>query len=381
MKIGQLLSKLKYSGMLAALLLSGMAHAQVADEIRETETGEREGKKRQTTGNDIRRFERRSPNALRIVFYNVENYFDTEDDPNTRDDDFTPTGMKGWNITRYREKQNNIYKTLIALGGWQPPAIVGLSEVENRFVLADLIAQTPLKQFDYQVIHQDSPDSRGIDVAVIYRADLYRPLENRWIPVKFPFAPDTKTRDILYTKGLIFDNDTIHLFINHWPSKFGGAQASEPLRMYVGELVKHLSDSIQRINPHAHIIITGDFNDEPGDKSLMEGLGAMPDTNSAQPTRLVNLMYPLFKKGLGTEKYQSHWGLLDQFIVSQSLLNGTGSLSVDGGKAYIFDAPFLVTNDEKFLGTMPYRTYAGPKYIGGYSDHFPVYLDIVPRKK
>lgn len=355
--------------------------AQV-DEVRDIPDAA-QGRKASTVAktDDLRRFERVFSNALRIAFYNVENFFDLENDPNTNDDDFTPTGIKAWGSVRYREKQSNIYKTLIALGGWSPPAIVGFCEIENRFVLADLIAQTPLKQFDYQVIHKDSPDGRGIDVGLIYRPDMYQPLENQWLKVVFPFSPESKTRDVLYTKGLVFKDDTIHVFINHWPSKFGGAQASEPRRMFVAELIRKVTDSILTANPMAQIIITGDFNDEPGDKSLLEGLGAMADTNTSKPLQLVNLMYPQFNKGLGTEKYQAHWGLLDHFVVSQPLLNGKGSLQAAGGKAHIFDAAFLVTEDEKYLGTMPFRTYAGPKYLGGYSDHFPVFMDLIPNKK
>jgi hypothetical protein len=369
-------------GLVGFSLLFGLGLTAQVDEVRDFPDAE-QGKKGTTVAktDDLRRFERVFSNALRVAFYNVENLFDLEDDPNTNDDDFTPTGIKAWGSARYREKQSNVYKTLIALGGWSPPAIIGFCEIENRFVLADLIAQTPLKQFDYQVIHKESPDARGIDVGLIYRPEMYQPLENHWLKVVFPFSPESKTRDVLYTKGLVFQDDTIHIFINHWPSKFGGAQASEPRRMFVGELIRKVTDSILTANPRAQIIITGDFNDEPGDKSLLEGLGAMPDTNSAKPLQLVNLMYPQFKKGLGTEKYQSHWGLLDHFIVSQPLLNGKGSLRTAGGKAHIFDAAFLITEDEKYLGTMPFRTYAGPKYLGGYSDHFPVFMDLIPNKK
>jgi len=328
----------------------------------------------------LKAFERKDPKALRFVFYNVENLFDTENDSLTRDDDFTPTGVKAWGTSRYRDKLSNIYKVLIAVGGWDPPTLVGLCEIENRFVLHELISTTPLRKFDYQIIHQDSPDGRGIDVGLLYRADQFKPISEKFIRVTFPFAPESKTRDVLYAKGLVFNQDTIHIFINHWPSKFGGAQATIPNRRYVAELLRFHVDSIFALNPLANIIITGDFNDEPGDESLLLGLKARKDTIGMKPGELLNLMYPAFEQGQGTEKFQQHWGLLDQFIVSYSLMYLKSQAHVSEGKAHIFNAPFLETQDEKFLGTMPFRTYAGPKYLGGYSDHYPIYMDLSPRK-
>jgi predicted extracellular nuclease len=326
----------------------------------------------------LKPFERRNKNAIRVAFYNVENLFDTENDSLTRDDDFTPTGVKGWGTTRYREKLSNIYKVLIALGGWDPPGIIGLCEIENRHVLYELIQTTPLRKFDYQIIHQDSPDRRGIDVGLIYRPDQYRPVSEEFIQMNFPFAPDSRTREILYSKGVVFEGDTLHIFVNHWPSKFGGAQATVPNRMYVAQVLRAKVDSIFAINPMANVIITGDFNDEPGDKSLLEGLLAKKDTVGMRPGDLLNLMYPAYKKGTGTEKFQNHWAVLDMFIVSYSLMFRTDQVNICSREAYIFNPPFLIVEDEKWLGTMPFRTYAGPKYLGGYSDHFPVFLDLIP---
>lgn len=325
---------------------------------------------------DLSKYDRKVPKAARAMFYNVENLFDTEDDPNTDDQEFLPTGTKGWNETRYNEKLNNIYKNITAIGGKELPVFVGLCEIENRRVLNDLITKTPLKKHDYQIVHEDSPDARGIDVGFIYRADKFKVIAHENMVVRMPFSPETKTRDVLYITGILNKKDTLHVFINHWPSRRGGVAASEPKRVFVAEMVKSKVDSIFQHSASSNVLIFGDFNDEPNNKSLLEGLGAQPTITESSTKYLYNCMYPFLEQGVGTEKYRGKWDVLDQIIVSSPLLQREKGLRIVNNEAYIFDAPWLLTDDTRNMGKEPFRTYGGPKYLGGYSDHLPVYIDL-----
>ncbi len=317
------------------------------------------------------------PEYIRIVFYNVENLFDIYDDSLKNDEEFTPAGIKNWNYKKFQQKLNNIYKTIIAIGEWEPPAIVCLCEIENRYVLNKLVYETPLKKFNYKIIHEESPDLRGIDVALLYRPKKFKPLFHKAIPVIFPFDTAKKTRDILYVKGVVFNEDTLHLFVNHWPSRYGGLLATKSLRNFTASVLKNTVDSIFENNSSANILIMGDFNDEPTDQSLTISLNAVTDTINIKSAGLINLM-ALKQKTLneGTLKYKNNWNFFDQFIVSYSLFNGNNKLHIDSQGAQIFNADFLKEEDSKYLGIKPFRTYSGPKYLGGFSDHFPVYIDL-----
>ncbi len=319
-------------------------------------------------------------NALRIAFYNTENLFDTFDDSLTRDDDFTPRGMKAWAKKKYDQKQINLFKAISALGGEKPPAAIGLCEVENAKVLRDLCFGTPLRMHKFRYIHHESHDPRGIDVALIYRPDVFHPLFDTAFPVVYPGDSIARTRDILYVKALIFDSDTIHLFINHFPSKFGGTMATESRRYYVGKLLRERINLILNENPQAHIIATGDFNDEPTDASIMNGLGAKCLQGIPQKNDLINLMCPFVGKQ-GSHKYQDEWSIIDQMIVSGNLLRSDSEINVKASQAYVFTAPFLLMEDQKHLGQKPFRTYNGARYMGGFSDHLPIYLDLVKNIK
>jgi predicted extracellular nuclease len=316
-----------------------------------------------------------NPEKIRLAFYNVENLFDTINDPLTADDEFTPGGVKSWNFGRYLDKLDHIYKTITAIGEWDPPAVVGFCEVENRSVLYDLVAKTPFIKNGYEIIHQDSPDKRGIDVGLIYHPKLFKPISFRAIRVDITKDSSSTTRDILYVTGKIFKTDTVHIFINHWPSRSGGQAKSEPRRIIAAETLRYHVDSIFKLNPHANIVIMGDFNDEPGDKSIHEILGAKEDSVPKNQTDLYNGMYSYYKKEIGTEKFQEHWHCLDQVILSYPLLDQKNGVTMSSPT--IFKATWLIEPDEKYLGDRPYRTYAGPKYTGGYSDHLPVYVDLI----
>jgi len=316
---------------------------------------------------------------FRIMFYNVENLFDTYDDTLKNDEEFLPEGDRFWSYKRYKQKLHNLYKVIIAVGEWEPPDLVGLCEIENRFTLDQLIRKTPLQRFNYQFIHKESPDERGIDVALLYRKDCFQPLTYKAIEINFPDNPDYKTRDILYVKGIAINFDTIHVFINHFPSRWGGQVNSESSRMIVAEILRRQVDSILMINTKSNIVITGDFNDQPEDKSLSSGLNAQTQYETIQAESLYNLSYYLSsEKGQGSYKHEGTWQMLDQFIVSGALLNRANKLYTSIDDVHIFDADFLLETDEKYAGKKPFRTYFGYKFNGGYSDHLPVFIDVKP---
>lgn len=314
-------------------------------------------------------------NKVRLAFYNVENLFDTINDPTTNDDEFTPAGTKGWYFSRYLDKLDHIYKTITGLGEWDPPAVVGFCEIENRSVLYDLVSKTPFIKHGFEIIHQDSPDKRGIDVGLIYHPKLFKPISFQAIRVDITKDSSSTTRDILYVSGKLFKKDTVHIFINHWPSRSGGQAKSEPRRIIAATTLRLHVDSILKLNANANIVIMGDFNDEPGDKSIYETLAAKEDTIPKNNSNLFNGMYSYFKQEIGTEKFQDHWHCLDQIIMSYSLLNKKNNVIMSSPT--IFKASWLIEPDEKYLGEKPFRTYAGPKYTGGYSDHLPVYVDLI----
>lgn len=312
--------------------------------------------------------------GVRIMFYNVENLFHPSNDSLKRDDEFTPKGERYWSYKRYNQKLKNIAKTTIALGEWEPPAVIGLCEIENNQCLKDLIYNTPLKAFGYEIIHYESPDNRGIDVAILYRPEFFKLIDSH--PYVLKFGPDSRpTRDILYAKGVVNKKDTLHLFINHWPSRYGGQLATAPKREKAAQILKQKYDSLLTLNPLANIIALGDFNDHPDDVSMKNNLKAKKDTINLKPNELVNLIWHFADQGLGTHKYQHVWGVLDQIIVSQNLVFSKNSLFASLSTAHIFKADWLVEKDD--VGQKLNRTYVGFKYHGGYSDHFPIYVDVV----
>ena len=322
----------------------------------------------------------RDGRGVRVCFYNVENLFDTEDDPATNDEEFTPRGNKGWSNYRYKQKLYNIYKTMSALGGWGgPPEIIGFCELENKKVLEDLISYTPFQKYRFDIVHEDSPDRRGIDVGLIYRSDKFEVLGHEAIRVIFPFDTSARTRDVLHVWGKVMGKDTLHIFVNHWPSRRGGQAASEPRRTYVAGLVRAKIDELYAKNPQANIIVMGDLNDEAENKSVAEVLNAKHDLKTLGNTDLYNYMHGLSKNWqLGSHKYQGHWGTLDHIIVSAPLIKNRqeGCLHTSATGAQIFSARFLLEDDTRFLGLQPFRTYSGPRFIGGFSDHLPVYIDL-----
>lgn len=310
----------------------------------------------------------------RIMFYNTENLFDTYDDSLTEDEAYTPSGGMHWTLKRYNAKLLSIYKVIIAAGSWQPPDIIGLCEVENNTVLEDLTEKTPLLKFPYHIIHKNSADIRGIDVALLYNSKTVKPLGNEFYRIN---KRGLFTRDILYFKALL-GKDTCHFFINHWPSRSSGQLETEPYRIAAAQLVKHLTDSLISTNKSVKILIMGDFNDEPKDESLTHYLMVQNDIKNPQPGKLYNLSYaPSSGPVKGTLKYQGQWNLFDQMIVSGTYINQEKGLVVSVEGYRILDKTFLLLKDEKYNGYKPFRTYNGFIYQGGFSDHLPVYLDLI----
>ena len=281
-----------------------------------------------------------------LFFWNLENYFDPFDDEATLDDEFTARGEKHWTWKRFERKRNGIAKVILAASQYgEPPALCAFAEVENRMVLKQLVQNTPLEKLDYGIIHRDSPDERGIDVALLYRKSRFKPLKVEALRVSEEFS----TRDILYVTG-VWGADTVHILVNHWPSKRGDAAASETRRRTAQERISALCDSIAEASPEQRIIALGDFNDTPENIQLP----------------LHNLAAPLAARGKGTLKYRGNWEMIDQCFVSDTT----------GCRLCIFKPAFLVEHDRDYTGDKPRRTYIGPRYHSGLSDHLPIVLKI-----
>ncbi len=311
----------------------------------------------------------------RIGWYNVENFFDTEIDSTREYNAFTPDGEQAWNFFRYRKKRTNIYKTLIAAGEGQPLALIGLCEIENDQVIRDLILSTPLKNFDYQYVNYPSPDRRGIDVGLIYQRSKLRLISSAPIPLKDPENDNFRSRDMLYTSFLVH-TDTLHVYINHWPSRWGGELPTRRLRMLAAQTLRKHVDSIRLVHPQAKVVIMGDFNDKPVDESILKGLQAFPEDEINDSYHLVNLFTKPAQLGFeGTLKHQYDWQIFDMIIISQPLLTQSGLRLVEGSQR-IFAPDFLFTEDERYMGKKLFRTYVGPRYEGGFADHLPVFIDL-----
>jgi len=318
---------------------------------------------------------------FRVMFYNTENLFDAIDDPLTNDEEFLPGSPKKWTEERYQDKLDHIAKVIKDLGKDTLPVLVGLCEVENRKTVDDLITKTALNGLDYKIIHHESPDSRGIDVALLYRSRYFQLIDSHFFAIRFPFDTAVRTREILYAHGILGGKDTLHIFVNHWPSRSSGEIQSRPLRVWVAEAVRFRVDSILRKSPSVQILITGDFNDEPMDLSVVSGLNALLSYEKPYPGKLYDLTQGLKKSSpQGTYKYKGAWNLLDHMVVSGSILDTARILYSRPTDLHVFQSKYLLEPDKENMGERPVRTYLGNFYQGGYSDHLPVYLDIHYRK-
>ncbi|MBB3187423.1 endonuclease/exonuclease/phosphatase family protein [Microbacter margulisiae] len=314
---------------------------------------------------------------FRVMSYNVENFFDSQRDSVVKPTEFSPVGIRRWTYSRYLAKRNNIAKVIAALGGWTPPALVALCEIENQQILENLTLHSPLRNLHYRIIHFESPDPRGIDVALLYQPKLFKPLHEEPLRIRFPDSPHHHTRDILYVTGTTQGNDTLHIFVNHFPSRYGGELESENSRLFVASILRHKTDSLFNANPQSNIIILGDFNDYPDNRSIAYVLNALPETCSIRPHQLYNLFYTTHTtKKTGSYKHDGEWGVLDQIIVSSHLLQDTSGIHTTVSSGKVFAPLFLLENETKGFGEKPFRTYIGMKYHGGFSDHLPVFVDF-----
>jgi len=303
-----------------------------------------------------------------VGFYNLENLFDTIDDESIKDEEFLPNGKNEWDEEKYTNKLGKMSLVLAAMN----LDVVGVSEVENRKVLEDLVTHSNLKKLGYQIVHFDSPDRRGIDVALLYKPRIFRPFSTAMIPVWTAEDPDFITRDILLVKGLI-GTDTLSVFVNHWPSRRGG---KEDKRILAAQVLRKSVDSLFSLNPNAKIICMGDFNDDPTNRSLKKVLRAVGKIEQVENNALYNTTYSTFKRGYGTGVYNGAWNLFDQLIISKSLIKyDENSLHYVLNSFTIFAPKWMQVQSGADKGS-PYRNFSYGVYQNGYSDHYPVFINL-----
>jgi predicted extracellular nuclease len=307
-----------------------------------------------------------------VAFYNVENLFDTIDDPETYDGDYLPDSFRAWNTDKYNTKLNNLAKVITTFDGEFAPDFLGLCEIENKLVIEDLLKTKLMKNLGYEIVHYQSSDVRGIDVAAIYNPKKLELIESgiQWVDLS---EFDQITRDILWIKMKSkTGNDLFYFFVNHWPSRRGGLAESEPKRIKAASTLKHLKDSLLRIDPSANVIVMGDFNDEPDNKSVLTELNTTGNSKTISNEQLFNAMTKLNDKQKGSYCYRGNWNMLDQILINSNLADG---------KAWEYVGKSAKVRNEKWLKqssgdykNYPLRTFGGRTYLAGYSDHLPVYV-------
>lgn len=308
-----------------------------------------------------------------FVFYNTENLYDTIDDPDTLDDDFTPEGRMGWTDDRFNRKVYNISKVLYDIVSPKLPDIIGLAEVENRFVLEQILKQKFFFSETYDIVHYDSPDERGSDVGMIYNKNTFEVLYSEPILVRLAGLED-RTRDILYVKGKTNNGRMIHVLFNHWPSRREGTEESEARRFLAAGILRGKVDEILSSDKDANIVIMGDFNDTPENNSVKLVLKAGEPDPPFYADQLYNLVLPRMRKGIGSTHHKK-WLMFDQIIVSGNMMDPSSGYVCLPQNADVFNPRYLLHYDKR-AGFEPNRTSARNKYFGGYSDHLPVFLTI-----
>jgi hypothetical protein len=318
-----------------------------------------------------------------IGFYNIENLFDTLDTPNVLDTEFSPLGEKNWNSERYHYKLKNNSRVISEMGKEISPdgiAVLGLSEIENRQVIEDLIKTEALKDRNFQIVHYDSPDRRGVDVALIYQPKYFKVASTKSYPLTLPNDTSFKTRDQLLVTGDLL-GERIHFIVCHWPSRRGGESRSAPLRMAAALVSRHIIDSLATADPAAKVILMGDLNDDPNNKSITKGMRACGKITKLKDGQLFNASEESYRKGIGTLAWKDSWNLFDQMILTQGLVDNTNTFAdFRFYKFKVFNKAYLAQTEGPWKG-YPFRTYVGNDFKGGYSDHFPVYTVLIREKK
>lgn len=316
-----------------------------------------------------------------IAFYNVENLFDIEDDPLTFDDDRTPTGKDVWTQEKYEDKIKKTSRVISEIGSslaGSPPAVIGLCEIENLRVLQDLVNEPSLQKSNYGIVHYDSPDRRGVDVALLYQKGVFTPTNSfSHRLLIFELEDPSKrvyTRDQLVVSGQ-FNGEPMHFIVNHWPSRSGGEARSSYRREKAASLNRRIVDSLQQLDPYAKIVVMGDFNDDPTNKSIKKVLKTQSSREKTDFKELFNPMEKMHKSGMGTLAYRDGWNLFDQIIISHPFLQNDFS-TFQFYKAGIYNPEYLNTPSGQFKG-YPFRSFDYGGYTGGYSDHYPVFIHLI----
>lgn len=318
---------------------------------------------------------------LRVMFWNVENFFDTQDDPKTLDDDFLPTAGRRWTSARFMRKALALARVVAAVGEDRVPDLIGIAEVENDSVMTRWTRHSSFARLGYRYVMTESPDVRGLDVALLYQPGNFRLLGHRSIRVVVP-AGCRPTRDLLHVWGASYDGDTLDVLVCHLPSRLGGSKASAPARQAARLFIRRWVDSLTMVREEPRLLVMGDMNDTPHTRALVRELRLQdpPERKTTgDPAVLYNLMSPLdrrLRKGgaaLGTYKYRGEWEILDQFWCNGILLPQVARVS-------IFSASWMLVEDTGQLGHRPMRTYRGYSHEGGYSDHLPVVMDLWPAR-
>jgi predicted extracellular nuclease len=321
-----------------------------------------------------------SDDTLFVAFWNLQNLFDTSEDPIINDEEFLPGSELEWTEERLDKKMYNLSRVIRMMNNGSGPDILGVCEVENEATLIDMVNKY-LSDLSYQVAYIESPDNRGIDNGLIFKHNKFKLISTQADTVKL--ADDWPTRLIFGVNLLTHVNEAITVFVNHWPSRSGGQLESEPNRIAAAQTLRDAVNRIFKANSESDIFIIGDFNDEPLNRSILETLGANPlkcdslntDFELISEKELFNLSYESFENEEGTYKYKDDWNMLDQIIVSRSLVTGKNCNYICG-TFDIFKPEFLITHSGKYAGT-PFPTYGGKRYLGGYSDHFPVTAEFL----
>ena len=354
------MKKILLTGVLLMVVLSGFA--QKSKQNRQNPYGEK---------------------PYKVLFYNFENLFDTIRDPEIYDSEFTPEGGKRWNTAKYTKKIKNLERVLFDISATDKiyPAVIGIAEIENRSVLEDVISQPKLRPANYRIVHYDSPDRRGVDVAFFYRPDQFKLEGSSTIGYYLESKPDFRTRDILTMWGTI-EGEPFYFMVAHWPSRLGGKGPSAGMRRHAADLMRAAADSVMQANPATKVVMMGDFNDDATDASVVEGLRAKGDISKVKEGDMFNPFIALLNDGIGTLAYRDSWNLFDNIVVSENVAKASeGKLKIQKAnrktKYYgsIFTRPYMLVKEGQFKG-YPLRTFVGNNFQGGFSDHFPVYIYI-----